>query len=268
MDECIQALTDEFKFFRIPMEIIKDCCYPEFHLEMENNANCNKCAKQKRIARRQGNADKLSKDKPVSWKNRVLSFLNKTSGDRGTTAASYALLICVFLNLLGIVLETLPCTTSEEKCGELYWKMFLGFDSMCVLIFTVEFAVTLAVQKNRKSYFCSIENLVFFMSLVPAYLAWILHISLGIHNVPIEVDDALKALRVFRLVKIAKASSHLRETVREIVAAARGLALVLAICIIAIVVLSVLIYYVPNEHSFPHVPMAMWYFVVTMTCLG
>lgn len=268
MDECIQALIDEFKFFRIPMDIIKDCCYPEFHLEMENNTNCNKCAKQNRIACYQTNWDKLSKDKPVSWKSRVQSLFNNTSGGRGRTAATYVLLICVFLNILGIVLETLPCSSSEKKCGELYWKMFLGFDSICVLIFTVEFLVTLALQKNRKSYFGSIENLVFFFSLVPAYIAWILHISPGVHNVPIEVDDALKALRVFRLVKIAKTSTHLRETVAQIVSAARGLALVLAICIIAIVVLSVLIYHVPNEDSFPHVPMAMWYFVVTMTCLG
>ena len=265
MDECIQALIDEFKFFKIPLEIIKDCCYPEFHLEYDNNLNCHKCAKQKRPSRHQASTNKNGLPKSLNLKTRVWNMLNDPSSGREAKAVIYVLLLCVFLNILGLIVETLPCNSG--KCGERYCKVFLTFDSVCVLIFTLEFLTNLAVQKNRKAHFCCVENLVFFSSLVPAYISWFFYITVGIQNIPLHVDDSLKALRIMRVVKIAKSSSHLRETVAQIVAATRGLGLVFGACIIAIVMLSVLIYHLDSPH-FPTVPAAMWYFLVTMTSLG
>ena len=269
MDECMQAFMDELKFFKIPLEIIKDCCYAEFHLEFESNTNCIKCAKQKRRPQRNQDPLIVGKSKPMKkpdLRTRIREVLCEPSSSKQAKALAYTLLVCVFLNILGFILETLPCTKSSRKCGDIYPRAFFTFDLVCVLIFTIEFVITFAVQKKRMAFFCCVENVLFFGSLVPAYISWLLTIILGFRKIPVYVDDSLKALRIFRLVKIAKASSHLRETVASIAAATRGLALVLATCCIVIVVLSVLIHHLGA--SFPHVPMGMWYFVVTMTSLG
>ena len=267
MDECIQALIDEFKFFRIPLDIIKDCCYSEFHLEYKNNTNATKLAKQNRRTR-PSTASAPNCNPPTSSPNyfkllRDLLFGPPTGESKAVT---HAVLLCVVLNILGMVFETLPCNSESKQCGELYAKTFFIFDTICVVILTAEFAVTLAKAPNKKEYFCRVPNVAYFVSLVPAYITWILYSALGFKNIPGSLDDMFKALRVFRIVKIANSSSHLRETVGQIVLAARGLGLILLTCIIAIIVLSVLLYHL--DDSCPHVPMGMWYFVVTMTSLG
>ena len=267
MDECIQALIDEFKFFRIPLDIIKDCCYAEFHLEYENNTNSTKLAKQNRPAR--PSTTSATNDTPgtrsSNYVNRFRDFLLGTSTSE-SKVVTHAVLLCVVFNILSMILETLPCNSKSEHCGKLYARTFFILDIICVSILTVDFAVTLAKAPNKKGYFCQIPNVVYFLSLVPAYLTWVLYIFLGFQNIPGPLDDMFKALRVFRIVKIANSSSHLRETVGQIVSAARGLALILLTCTIAIIVLSVLLYHL--DDSCPHVPMGMWYFVVTMTSLG
>ena len=267
MDECIQALIDEFKFFRIPLDIIKDCCYAEYHLEYENNLNSTKLAKQNRPARPSkisaANFSQLSRStNDASW-FRDLRFV---SAIRESKVVNVAVLLCVVFNIMGMIMETLPCSSRSERCGKLYPKTFFAFDTACVFILTVEFAVTLAKAPNKKRYFCSVPNVVYFLSLAPAYITWFLYIILGFRKIPVGLDDMFKALRVFRVVKIANSSSHLRETVCQIVSAARGLGLILLTCVIAVIVLSVLLYHL--DDSCPHVPMGMWYFVVTMTSLG
>lgn len=267
MDECIQALIDEFKFFRIPLDIIKDCCYAEFHLEYENNSNCMKLAKQNRPAR-QSTTSGINKIPPaksptfVSW---IWDLLFSTS-TRKSKAITYAVLLCVVFNITGMILETLPCSSKSEKCGELYPKAFFIFDTICVLVLTAEFVVTLAKAPNKKHYFCRVANVLFFVSLVPAYVTWFLYIIFGFKNIPLLLDDAFKALRVFRLVKIANSSSRLCEVVHQITSAAQGLGVILLTIVIVIIVLSVLLYHLDDSCS--HVPMGMWYFVVTMTSLG
>jgi hypothetical protein len=267
MDECIQALIDEFKFFRIPLDIIKDCCYAEFHLEYENNSNSTKLAKQNRPAR--PSTTPATNETPTTtspnYVNRFRDLLlGPSTGE--WKAATRAVLLCVIFNIAGMVLETLPCSSKSENCGELYARTFFISDAICVCILTTEFAVTLARAPRKREYFCQVPNMAYFVSLVPAYLTWLLYIVLGFGNIPGPLDDMFKALRVFRVVKIANSSSHLRETVGQIVSAARGLALVLLTCTIAVIVLSVLLYHL--DDSCPHVPMGMWYFVVTMTSLG
>jgi hypothetical protein len=267
MDECIQALIDEFKFFRIPLDIIKDCCYSEFHLEYENNANATKLAKQNRPAR--PSTTSATNYTPLERSPNYASWFRELlfgSPTRESKAVTHVVLLCVVLNILGMILETLPCSTKSEKCGKLYAKSFFIFDTICVVILTVEFAVTLANAPKRKEYFCRVPNVAYFVSLVPAYMTWFLYIVLGFRNIPEPLDDMFKALRVFRIVKIANSSSHLCETVAQIVSAARGLGMILLTCFIAIIVLSVLLYHL--DDSCLHVPMGMWYFVVTMTSLG
>ena len=267
MDECIQALIDEFKFFRIPLDIMKDCCYAEFHLEYENNSNATKLAKQNRPAR-PSTTPAANYSPPTMPPSYIKCFRNMlfTCPGGESKAVTQALLLCVVLNILGMILETLPCSRKSEKCGDLYAKPFFIFDTICVIILTVEFVVTFAKAPNRKQYFCRAPNIAYFVSLVPAYITWLLYIILGFRNIPVPLDDMFKALRVFRIVKIANSSSHLRETVGQIVSAARGLGLILLTCVIAMIVLSVLLYHLDN--TCPHVPMGMWYFIVTMTSLG
>lgn len=268
MDECIQALIDEFKFFRIPFDIIKDCCYSEFHLEFENNSNARKLAKQNRPARPStASANKYTPPKPAqTHQNTFFNFLFSCMNSH-SVAAARIILVCVVLNILGMILETLPCTCCKsKKCGELYSKPFFIFDTICVTILTLEFIATLAKAPDKKKYFCRLPNFTYFVSLLPAYITWLLYIVLGFESIPLPLDDIFKALRVFRIMKIANSSSKLCETVGQITSAARGLGLILLTCIIAMIVLSVLLYHL--EDTCKHVPMGMWYFVVTMTSLG
>lgn len=267
MDECIQALIDEFKFFRIPLDIMKDCCYAEFHLEFENNTNATRFAKQNRPARlstTSGNCNNASSKSPSdsNWFRNILSS-SRTGESRVVTNI---VLFCIVFNILGMILETLPCSSNSEKCGELYAMTFFIFDTICVLILTTEFAVTLSKAPKKKAYFCRVPIVMYFASLLPAYVMWFLYIILGFRNTPVVLEDICNALRVIRIVKIANSSSHLRETVGQIMSAARGLGLILLTCIIAIIVLSVLLYHL--DDTCPHVPLGMWYFVVTMTSLG
>ena len=267
MDECIQALIDEFKFFRIPLDIMKDCCYAEFHLEYENNSNARKLAKQNRPARPStASAAKYSPPPMASSYVKCLRNMLFSCPSRDSKAVTYALLLCIVLNILGMILETLPCSYKSKKCGDLYAKTFFIFDTICVVILTVEFGVTFVKAHDKKQYFCRAANFAYFVSLVPAYITWLLYIIFGFRNIPVPLDDMFKALRVFRILKIANSSSHLRETVGQIVSAARGLGLILLTCLITIIVLSVLLYHL--DTTCPHVPMGMWYFVVTMTSLG
>ncbi|XP_028413577.1 potassium voltage-gated channel subfamily D member 3-like [Dendronephthya gigantea] len=264
MDECIQALIDEFKFFRIPLDIMKDCCYAEFHLEYENNTNSTKFAKQNRPARQSTtsrNSHNVS-SKSLSDTNWFRYLLSRSE----SRAVTNILLFCIVFNILGMILETLPCSSNSEKCGDLYAKTFFIFDTICVLILTLEFAVSFSKAQNKKAYFCRVPIATYFASLVPAYIMWLLYSILGFRNTPIVLEDICNALRVIRIVKIANSSSHLRDTVGQIMSAARGLGLILLTCIIAIIVLSVLLYHL--DDTCPHVPLGMWYFVVTMTSLG
>lgn len=268
MDECIQGLIDEFKFFKIPLDTIEDCCYAEFHVEYENNLNTSKLAREKRPNR----VSTISHVRSISNQVKPTNFSRKFSKKFPFVESKSFIcltLLCALLNVLAIVLETLPGKIRKdkrEKLGKTFSREFLIFDVICVVILSSDLLINFARSPCKKHFFCNVPNIMYLLSLAPAYVYWILILILGFQNLPSRLVDSFEAVRVFRIVKIANSSSRLRETVGQIVAAARGLGMILCIWIIAVVVLSVLLYHVDTSCS--NVLNGMWYFIVTMTSLG
>ena len=164
--------------------------------------------------------------------------------------------VLIILSLITFSIETLPDLTDRTK------KFLSLFETVSVIIFTVEYFLRIAVADRRRDFIFSFGGFVDLLAILPFYLAYGLDLR------------GLRALRLFRLFRILKVLRYVRaidrlrlafSTIREeLILVAVGISCVLFVSAVGI-------YYFENPvqtDEFKSVFHALWWSVITLSTVG
>ncbi|KAK9533286.1 hypothetical protein VZT92_008414 [Zoarces viviparus] len=149
------------------------------------------------------------------------------------------------------------------------------FEIVCVLYFSVEFILRLAVAPSARKFLCGPLNMIDLLSIMPFYVTIACDIMDKGENPSLEnvgkVVQILRLMRVFRILKLARHSAGLRSlgaTLRNSSSEVGQLVLFLSV---GISMFSALIYFVEKESQeseLQTMPIGWWWATISMTTVG
>lgn len=187
--------------------------------------------------------------------------------DRWSTVVDWFLIVLITLNVLDVVLESVPAFRNAYRT-QMQW-----FELFSIVVFTLEYilriwsCVDVAADEKRPhwrvrlSYFCSPMALIDLVAILPFYLSLFVSVDLRFLRV-------IRILRVFKLTRYSNAMqlilSVFREEMSSFVAA---FSMLLTLMVMAASGIYLIEQDVQPDH-FGSIPQAMWWAMATLTTVG
>ncbi len=177
------------------------------------------------------------------------------------------IIILICLNVIVVILETVPSL-------HLYHPYFIVFDTVSVIIFTIEYLLRLWSSSydpkyshkvhGRLKYMFSMYALIDLVAILPFYIHEIYSLDLRL----LVMLRLLRFLRLFRLTAYMKSARIVRSV---FVGRANELKLSLVLILFLIVIAGCTVYFVEHPAQptvFSSIPAALWWAVITVTSVG
>lgn len=185
--------------------------------------------------------------------------------DRTARIIDILLILLISLNVLSVILETLPALDNR------YQGFFNMFELVSVIIFSVEYIARVwsAAESHkyahpfwgRLRYMLTPMALIDLIVILPFYLGMFVSADLRFMRV-------LRLLRVFKLTRYSSSMSLLLQVLQR---ESRSIGAALFVLLMLIIVASSLTYFAEHDSQpelFSSIPAAMWWAIVTMTTVG
>ncbi len=190
------------------------------------------------------------------------------AGDSLSKAVDAFLIVLIVLNVIAVVVETLPSMAGQ------YQAAFLLFDYFSASVFAFEYG--LRVWSSVESYQAqrSISDARIRLNYVFSPMAIIDLLAFLPSLLQVFVDTDLRFLRVLRLLRMFKLTrySASMEMVLNVVRKEKNAFYAAFFVLMVLVVIAAGgMYYVEREHqpeAFASIPHAMWWALVTLTTVG
>lgn len=182
----------------------------------------------------------------------TITDLNSKSGRR----FDIFIQILIILSLVAFSLETLPKLKENTR----QWLDY--FEILCVIIFSVEYALRIIYTENKWKYITSFYGLVDLFAILPFYLSF---------GVDLRSVRILRIFRVFRILKLVRYNKALNKFKEAAVEAKEEIILFLIITAILLYLSAFGIYIYEHEaqpEKFASVFHSLWWAVSTLTTVG
>lgn len=188
-------------------------------------------------------------------------------GDRTSQIVDILLIGLISLNVLSVILETLPFLNNK------YQLFFESFEIFSVVIFSIEYIIRVwcSVENQCKNfthpfwgrlrYMLTPMALIDLIVILPLYLGFFLTIDLRFMRV-------LRLLRVFKLTRYSSSMTLLLQVLAD---EARSIAAAFFVLCMLIIMASSLTYMAEHQaqpENFSSIPATMWWAIITMTSVG
>jgi voltage-gated potassium channel len=187
---------------------------------------------------------------------------------RASKIFNFSMMTLISLNVLAIILETVPELRDE------YFTVFVAFEVFSIGVFSVEYAIRLWAATADERYRARITGrlryaltpmaLIDFLAIAPFFLALIFPFHLS-------VTRALRFVRLMRLLKLTRYATPLQTLGTVLRERKDQLMICLFIVLILLLFASSAVYLVENAAQpdvFSSIPAAMWWGVATLTTVG
>lgn len=186
---------------------------------------------------------------------RIKQIVEDTSTPAGRIFDA-AILILILVSVASFSLETLPGLSSEQ----MQWLRWV--EIITVAVFTVEYALRVAVATSRRGFIFSFYGLIDLIAILPFY------VSFGLDFRSLRAFRLLRVIRVFKLTGYHTAVRRLHDA---IMLAKEELLVYLGVSIMLVYLAAVGIYYF--EHAvqpdkFLSIFHSLWWAIVTLTTVG
>ena len=199
---------------------------------------------------------------------RILEILSKHKDtDSVSKLCDRLLASLILLNLLAIILESVPAIGTRFSTG------FIIFELFTVFIFTAEYSLRIwvsAVDKNRPgktpftkrlNYLFSFTGIIDLLSILPSILFMFVALDLR----------WIRVLRLIRLLKFSHYSPALEDLISALNEEKNAFIAAVYLFLIALFFSSTLMYIAENEiqpGAFSSIPETMWWSLITLTTVG
>ena len=187
-------------------------------------------------------------------------------GDRASLWCERVITLMVVLNVIAVVLETVPALEAGAR------DVFLHFERFSIAFFTVEYLLRLwsagarfgagRAWQGRRAYLLSFGGIIDIASILPFYLQFLFP------GLDLRV---LRILRLVRLLKLSHYSTAIEDLVEAVRAERRAFGATLYLLAIALTLTSALMFYAEGEvqpEKFASIPHAMYWSAITLTTVG
>lgn len=201
-------------------------------------------------------------------KRRVYEVLAVAApGDKLSRAFDVFLVALIALNILAMVLETV------EPCYKLAPRFFAWFETVSVLVFTVEYIFRVWSSTVSESYRSPVTGRLRYMlaPLAVIDLLAILPFYLPFLGVDLRSFRALRLFRIVRIFKLGRYSTAMQLTGRVIASRGPELITTLSILLVLMLLSASLMYYAERDaqpDAFSSIPAAMWWAIATLSTVG
>lgn len=189
---------------------------------------------------------------------RIVVFAADTPAGR---AFDTVLIVAILLSVAVVI-----CSTIEGATREPYRSWFLAVEWAFTILFTIEYALRLAVAKRPLRYATSFFGIVDLLSILPAFIG--LFIVGGEH---LLVVRTLRLLRIFRIFKLGRYLSEAATLRRSLARSRPKIAVFLATVTVVVLIASALMHVIEGSAGnadFESMPLSMYWAVITMTTVG
>lgn len=189
------------------------------------------------------------------------------SDDKASEAFDLFILLLIALNMVAIILETMPGV--YEAAPDFFWR----FEVFSVIVFTVEYFLRLwsctASRKyshpvgGRIRFAFTFMALIDLMAILPFYLPFL--------GADFRILRGIRLFRLFRLAKLIRYSEALKSFGEVFAAKKEELLTTFAVLCLLLIFASSSVYYAEHTaqpENFPSIPATMWWSIVTLTTVG
>lgn len=187
--------------------------------------------------------------------------------DRPSWIFDIAIRILIALNVLFVIVETVPAVTASAG------PALVVFDIVSVIIFTVEYLARVWSCTADPRYARPLAGRARFVvtPLALVDLIAVLPFWLPMAGVDLRILRGVRLFRLFRILKVARYSRALRTFGRVFRGRSEELILTFAMVMFLVLMASSLLYFA--EHGaqpdvFSSIPASMWWGIVTLTTVG
>jgi voltage-gated potassium channel len=201
-------------------------------------------------------------------KKRVYDVLAVASrGDKLSRAFDVFLVALITSNIVAMVLETI------EPCYKLAPRFFAWFETVSVLVFTVEYVLRVWSSNVSDSYRSPVTGRLRFMltPLAVIDLLAILPFYLPFLGLDLRSFRALRLFRIIRIFKLGRYSTAMQLTARVVASRGPELITTLSILLVLMLLSASLMYYAERDaqpEAFSSIPAAMWWAIATLSTVG
>ncbi len=257
--ECASSFDDELSFFGIHDDSVYECCWGDF---AERKREC-----IERVAEAEKAENVVEKEVDESTMNTREKLYLYFENPQSSLLASifyYVTGFFIAVSVTSTVIETIRCE-ENKPCGDAYKEVFFVIESVCVVVFTIEYSARLYSAPNRCRFARSVLSIIDVIAILPYYIG--LFVPKSAFS---GVFVTLRVFRVFRVFKFSRHSKGLRILGYTLKSCASELGFLLFSLSMAIIIFATVIYYVEKDNAgkFTSIPASFWYTIVTMTTLG
>ncbi|KAK5857091.1 hypothetical protein PBY51_010357 [Eleginops maclovinus] len=187
-----------------------------------------------------------------------------------------ASLCAVIISIVAMCVHSMPdFNQMDHNEREIENPVLNFFENLCVLFFSVEFLLRLAVAPSARKFLCSPLNVIDLMSIMPFYFTLACDTLADSENTDLEnvgkVVQILRLMRVFRILKLARHSSGLRSLGATLRNSSNEVGQLVLFLSVGISMFSALIYSVESESQeseLQTMPIGWWWATISMTTVG
>ena len=193
----------------------------------------------------------------AGWRLRLFEIIFESDTPSGR-AFDVALLWAIGISVAVVILESVASIRAA------YGPILTAIEWVLTILFTIEYVARLVVVRRPLAYVTSYYGIVDLLAVVPMYLELLLP---GSHV--LVVVRALRALRVFRILKLGRHLGEAQVLKNALRASRPKITVFLTFVISAVIVVGALMYLVEGpEHGFPDILTGMYWAVVTLCTVG
>lgn len=176
----------------------------------------------------------------------------------GARTFDLVLILAILASVLVIVLDSVASVRAQH--GRLFLALEWGF----TVLFTLEYALRLAVVRRPLRYLASVWGLVDLLAILPTYFSLLVPGTQALLVVRI-----LRLLRLFRVLKLMRYVEEGSVLTTALWRSRRKISVFLFAVLTLVVVFGALMYVVEGpENEFDSIPVGMYWAVVTVATVG
>ncbi|WP_107039401.1 ion transporter [Brumimicrobium mesophilum] len=191
----------------------------------------------------------------MGFKAKLRSIVDDNTTKKGKIF-DYTIQILIFTSLTAYAIETLPGISDLTK-SILFW-----IETVCIIIFTVEYVVRIFIAKNPFKYIISFYGIIDLLAILPFFLA------VRYDTIALRAFRIFRIFRAFKLIRYNKALNRFHLVAKLI---REELILFLIVTGIFIFLASAGIYHFENAAQpelFTSIFHSGWWAIVTLTTVG
>ena len=184
----------------------------------------------------------------------IIFGTDSRSGKRFDVILLWAIVISVFL----VMLESVPDIRFR------YGKYLHIAELVFTGLFTLEYAARIWSTRWPKKYIFSFFGIVDLLAILPTFIGFVF---VGAHS--LMVVRALRLLRIFRVLKLARFVSEANVMVKAFQASRRKITVFVLAVLTITVIFGTLMYMIETpESGFTSIPRSIYWAIVTLTTVG